>query len=200
MVESVVSPEILTYVILPILIFLARICDVSLGTIRGIFISKGIRYLAPIIGFFEVIIWLLAIGQIMNNLTNFVAYIAYGAGFAAGTYIGMVIEEKISLGLVSVRIITKKDPGELIQYLIHNYGVTSLDGEGGTGKVKMVFTIIKRQDLPHVVEIIKQFHPNAFYSVDDVKSVGEGIFPENHLPGGGVFSWLDSLRFYRKGK
>jgi uncharacterized protein YebE (UPF0316 family) len=201
MVESVVSPEILTYVILPILIFLARICDVSLGTIRVIFISKGIRYLAPIIGFFEVIIWLLAIGQIMNNLTNFVAYIAYGAGFAAGTYIGMVIEEKISLGLVSVRIITKKDPGELIQYLrVNNYGVTSLDGEGGTGKVKMVFTIIKRQDLPHVVEIIKQFHPNAFYSVDDVKSVGEGIFPENRLPGGGVFSWLDSLRFYRKGK
>ncbi|DAC71781.1 MAG TPA: hypothetical protein DSN98_08650 [Thermoplasmata archaeon] len=191
----------LTYVILPILIFLARICDVSLGTIRVIFISKGIRYLAPIIGFFEVIIWLLAIGQIMNNLTNFVAYIAYGAGFAAGTYIGMVIEEKISLGLVSVRIITKKDPGELIQYLrLNNYGVTSLDGEGGTGKVKMVFTIIKRQDLPHVVEIIKQFHPNAFYSVDDVKSVGEGIFPENRLPGGGVFSWLDSLRFYRKGK
>jgi uncharacterized protein YebE (UPF0316 family) len=201
MVESVASPEVLTYVILPILIFLARICDVSLGTIRVIFISKGIRYLAPIIGFFEVIIWLLAIGQIMNNLTNFVAYIAYGAGFAAGTYIGMVIEEKISLGLVSVRIITKKDPGELIQYLrLNNYGVTSLDGEGGTGKVKMVFTIIKRQDLPHVVEIIKQFHPNAFYSVDDVKSVGEGIFPENRLPGGGVFSWLDSLRFYRKGK
>jgi uncharacterized protein YebE (UPF0316 family) len=201
MVESVVSPEILTYVILPILIFFARICDVSLGTIRVIFISKGIRYLAPIIGFFEVIIWLLAIGQIMNNLTNFVAYIAYGAGFAAGTYIGMVIEEKISLGLVSVRIITKKDPGELIQYLrLNNYGVTSLDGEGGTGKVKMVFTIIKRQDLPHVVEIIKQFHPNAFYSVDDVKSVGEGIFPENRLPGAGVFSWIDSLRFYRKGK
>jgi uncharacterized protein YebE (UPF0316 family) len=201
MVESVVSPEILTYVILPILIFFARICDVSLGTIRVIFISKGIRYLAPIIGFFEVIIWLLAIGQIMNNLTNFVAYIAYGAGFAAGTYIGMVIEEKISLGLVSVRIITKKDPGELIQYLrLQKYGVTSLDGEGGTGKVKMVFTIIKRQDLPHVVGIIKQFHPNAFYSVDDVKSVGEGIFPENRLPGAGVFSWIDSLRFYRKGK
>jgi uncharacterized protein YebE (UPF0316 family) len=201
MVEPVASPEVLTYIILPILIFLARICDVSLGTIRVIFISKGIRYLAPIIGFFEVIIWLLAIGQIMNNLTNFIAYIAYGAGFAAGTYIGMVIEEKISLGLVSVRIITKKDPQELIQYLrSHNYGVTSLDGEGGTGKVKMVFTIIKRQDLPHVVGIIKQFHPNAFYSVDDVKSVGEGVFPENRLPRGGVFSWLDSLRFYRKGK
>jgi uncharacterized protein YebE (UPF0316 family) len=94
--------------------------------------------------------WLLAIGQIMNNLTNFVACIAEGAGFAAGTYIGMVIEEKISLGLVSVRIIIKRSR-ELMQYLrLNNNGITNLDGEGGTGKVKMVFTVIKLQDLPRL--------------------------------------------------
>jgi uncharacterized protein YebE (UPF0316 family) len=201
MVELLISPVLLTYVVLPVLIFCARICDVSLGTIRVIFISKGIKYIAPIIGFFEVIIWLLAIGQVMNNLTNVVAYIAYGAGFASGTFIGMLIEEKISLGLTSVRIITKKDPAELIQYLrSHNYGVTSIDGEGATGKVKMVYTIIKRQDLAHVVSVIKQFHPNAFYSVDEIKSVSEGVFPERRVRGAGVFSWIDSLRFYRKGK
>jgi uncharacterized protein YebE (UPF0316 family) len=196
---SLISPEIFAYVILPIMIFCARICDVTMGTIRVIFISKGIRYLAPVIGFFEVIIWLLAIGQVMNNLTNAVSYIAYGAGFAAGTYIGMYIEEKISLGLTSVRIITKEDPMELMQYLrSHNYGVTSIDGEGATGRVKMVFTIIQRQDLTHVVSIIKEFHPNAFYSVEEVKSVAEGVFPDK--PSRGVFSWIDSLRFYRKGK
>jgi uncharacterized protein YebE (UPF0316 family) len=201
MVESLISPVLVTYVVLPILIFCARICDVSLGTIRVIFISKGIKYIAPFIGFFEVIIWLLAIGQVMNNLTNVVAYIAYGAGFASGTFIGMLIEEKISLGLTSVRIITKKDPNELILYLRSlDYGVTSIDGEGATGKVKMVYTIIKRQDLAHVVSIIKQFHPNAFYSVDEIKSVSEGVFPERRTRGAGVFSWIDSLRFYRKGK
>jgi uncharacterized protein YebE (UPF0316 family) len=201
MAESLISPEILTYVILPLLIFCARICDVSLGTIRVIFISKGIKYLAPIIGFFEVIIWLLAIGQIMSNLTNIVAYIAYGAGFASGTLIGMIIEEKISIGLTSVRIITKKDPTELINYLrSQNYGVTSIDGDGSTGRVKMVFTIIKRQDLQHVVGIIKQFNPNAFYSIEEVKSIAEGVFPEKHPRGFGVFSWIDSLRFHRKGK
>jgi len=199
MVESLVSPEIFSFVILPIMIFCARICDVTMGTIRVIFISKGIRYLAPVIGFFEVIIWLLAIGQVMNNLTNVVSYIAYGAGFASGTYIGMVIEEKISLGLTSVRIITKEDPADLMNYLrTHDYGVTSIDGEGATGKVKMVFTIIKRQDLPHVISIIKQFNPTAFYSVEEVKSVAEGVFPERRSAG--VFSWMDSLRFYRKGK
>ncbi|MFA5267323.1 MAG: DUF2179 domain-containing protein [Methanoregula sp.] len=196
---SLITPEIFAYVILPIMIFCARICDVTMGTIRVIFISKGVRYLAPVIGFFEVIIWLLAIGQVMNNLTNIVSYIAYGAGFATGTFIGMYIEEKISLGLTSVRIITKKDPLELIQYLrSHNYGVTSVDGEGGTGRVKMIFTIIRRQDLTQVVSIIKEFHPNAFYSVEEVKSVAEGVFPDK--PSRGVFSWIDSLRFYRKGK
>jgi uncharacterized protein YebE (UPF0316 family) len=201
MVELVLAPEIVTYAILPFMIFCARICDVSLGTIRVIFISKGIKYLAPIIGFFEVIIWLLAIGQVMNNLTNIVAYVAYGAGFASGTFIGMLIEEKISLGLTSVRIITKEDPAELMKYLRSNdYGVTSIDGEGATGKVKMVFTIIKRQDLRHVVGIIKQYHPNAFYSIEEVKSVAEGVFPEKHSGGFGIFSWIDALRFYRKGK
>jgi len=199
MIESFFTSDLFAWVILPLMIFFARICDVSLGTIRVIFISKGIKYLAPLIGFFEVIIWLLAIGQVMNNLTNFVAYIAYGAGFALGTFIGMLIEEKISLGLTSVRIITKEDPAELLQYLReNNYGVTSIDGEGGTGRVKMVFTIIKRQDLPHVIGIIKQFHPNAFYSIEEVKSVAEGVFPEPRSRG--VFSWIDSLRFYRKGK
>jgi len=199
MVEALLTSPLFGLVVLPFLIFCARICDVTLGTIRVIFISKGIKYLAPIIGFFEVIIWLLAIGQVMNNLTNSVAYVAYGAGFASGTYIGMVIEEKISLGLTSVRIITKEDPADLMQYLrTHDYGVTSIDGEGATGKVKMVFTIIKRQDLPHVIGIIKQFNPSAFYSVEEVKSVAEGVFPERRSRG--VFTWLDSLRFYRKGK
>jgi uncharacterized protein YebE (UPF0316 family) len=196
---SLLSPEIVAYVILPVMIFCARVVDVTMGTIRVIFISKGIRYLAPIIGFFEVIIWLLAIGQVMNNLTNAASYVAYGAGFAAGTYIGMYLEEKISLGLTSIRVITKEDQTELMQYLrAHNYGVTSVDGEGATGRVKMVFTIIRRQDLPRVVGIIKEFHPNAFYSVEEVKSVAEGVFPDKTSRG--FFSWIDSLRFYRKGK
>jgi uncharacterized protein YebE (UPF0316 family) len=155
MVEAFLASPLFGLVVLPFMIFCARVCDMSLDTIRVIFMSKGIKYLPAIIGFFEVIIWLVAIGQVMNNLTNVVCYIAYGAGFATGTIVGMAIEEKLSLGLTSVRIITKDDPFELMQFLrSHNYGVTSIDGEGGTGRVKMVFTIIKRQDLAHVVGII----------------------------------------------
>ncbi|MDD1691133.1 MAG: DUF2179 domain-containing protein [Methanoregula sp.] len=199
MLDSVITPGVFAFVIVPVLIFLARVCDMSLDTIRVIFMSKGIQYLPAVIGFFEVIIWLVAIGQVMNNLTNVVCYIAYGAGFATGTIVGMAIEERLSLGLTSVRIITKEDPGGLVQFLrSHNYGVTSVDAEGGTGKVKMVFTIIKRQDLPHVIGIIKDFHPNAFYSVEEVKSVAEGVFPERNSQG--IFHWINSLGYRPKGK
>ncbi len=199
MVETFFSSGLFTFVVVPLLIFGARICDMSMDTVRVIFMSKGIKYLPSVIGFFEVIIWLVAIGQVMNNMTNVVCYIAYGAGFATGTFIGMAIEEKLSLGLTSVRIITKEDPSALMQYLrAHDYGVTVVNGEGGTGPVKMVFTIIKRKDLNHVVAIIKQFHPKAFYSVEEVKSVAEGVFPERQAAG--VFGWINSLRFRRVSK
>jgi uncharacterized protein YebE (UPF0316 family) len=199
MLDSVITPGVFAFVIVPLLIFFARVCDMSLDTIRVIFMSKGIQYLPAFIGFFEVIIWLVAIGQVMNNLTNAVCYIAYGAGFATGTFVGMALEEKLSLGLTSVRIITKEDPVELVQFLrLHNYGVTSIDAEGGTGKVKMVFTIIKRQDLKHVVGIIKDFNPNAFYSIEEVKSVAEGVFPKRNSHR--ISRWIDSLSSGPKGK
>ena len=191
------SAELFAYVVIPLLIFCARICDVTLGTLRVIFISKGIKFLAPAIGFFEVIIWLLAIGQVMNNLTNVVSYVAYGAGFAAGTYVGMFIEEKISIGLVIVRVITRHDANPLIECLRQrNYGVTAIDGEGATGPVKLIFTVVQRQDLSRVIAIIKKFNPRAFYSVEEVRSVAEGVIPVQRSHG--LFSWVDSLRFYRK--
>jgi uncharacterized protein YebE (UPF0316 family) len=199
MVEPFFSSGLFTYIVVPLLIFGARICDMSMDTVRVIFMSKGIKYLPSVIGFFEVIIWLVAIGQVMNNLTNIVCYIAYGAGFATGTFIGMAIEEKLSLGLTSVRIITKEEPSDLIRYLrSHDYGVTVMNGEGKKGPVKMVFTIIKRKDLNNVVAIIKQFHPRAFYSIEEVKSVAEGVFPERRATG--VFGWINSLRFRRISK
>jgi uncharacterized protein YebE (UPF0316 family) len=199
MLDSITSTGLFEWVILPALIFCARICDVSLGTIRVIFITKGVRYLAPLIGFFEVIIWLLAIGQVMNNLTNVASYIAYGGGFAMGTFIGMRIEEKISLGLTSIRIITIEEPSQLVNYLrSQNYGVTTVDGEGSTGQVKMVFSIIRRQDLPDVVEVIKKLHPGAFYSIEDVKSVSEGVFPEERRRF--FIPYSEAIRFFRKGK
>ncbi len=166
-----------TWVVLPLLIFLARISDQTIGTLRLIFLSKGQKMLAPVLGFFEVIIWLLAVGQIMKHLDNVLCYVAYGGGFAMGNYIGMVIEEKLSLGSVLIRIIPKKDTSELIAYLReNNYGVTSVKAQGSRGEVDIVFSIIQRKDIEHVVGIINQFNPNAFYTIEEVKAINEGIF------------------------
>jgi uncharacterized protein YebE (UPF0316 family) len=180
---------------LPLLIFIARVADVSLGTVRVIFVSRGLKYLAPIVGFFEIIIWLLAIGQIMQNLTNPICYIAYAGGFAAGNYIGIWIAEKLSLGIALIRVITSKDASELVQYLkTAEYGVTSVDAKGSAGKVQVVFTIVPRSEVASVVNLIKQFNPKAFYTIEEVGFVEEGIFPARK-------TWLNNLfRPFRKGK
>jgi uncharacterized protein YebE (UPF0316 family) len=175
---SFYSSDLFKWAILPILIFLARLTDVSLGTMRIIFISRGVKYIAPLIGFVEINIWLLAIGQIMQNLDNVVCSFAYAGGFAIGNLVGIMIEEKLSIGLVLLRLITRHDNKELIDYLkSQNYGVTTHDAEGVKGPVKIIFAVIRRKDLHCVVDHINQIHPHTFYSVEDVRSVGEAVMP-----------------------
>lgn len=171
-----VDSWVFTWIILPLLIFFSRIADQSIGTLRLIFVSKGYKYIAPVLGFFEVIIWLLAVSQILKQMDNYLYYIAYGAGFATGNFIGIILEERISLGTVIVRIFPKLDSIELINYLKeNNYGLTLMDAQGSRGPVKIIFLIIPRKQLKELVEIINRFNPNAFYSVEEVKSVKHGV-------------------------
>lgn len=199
MTDLTTSADFFAWVVLPLLIFSFRICDVSLGTLRVIFIAKGLKYLAPVIGFFEVIIWLVAIGQVLNNVTNAACYIAYGGGFAAGTFIGMKVEERLSLGTVVVRVISPDDVMPLVAYLRQrSFGVTVTDGEGSKGKVKIILSVIKRQDLNEVISAVRNYLPKAFYSVEELKSVAEGVFPEKRSSL--LFNYRDPLGFFRKGK
>lgn len=189
--------ELFGWVVLPLLIFLARVVDVSMQTVRIVFVSRGNRILAPLLGFFEVMIWLAAIGQIMRNLDNVLCYVAYGGGFAAGTYIGMVIEEKLAIGTCLVRVITQRDASALIGALrAADYGVTHLPAEGMRGKVSIVYSVVRRSCVPEVVRIIEEFNPRAFYTIETVRSVREGVFP---LPQAAELP-LGSLRRLRKGK
>jgi uncharacterized protein YebE (UPF0316 family) len=188
-----------TWVIMPALILVARVLDVSLGTVRVIFVSKGLKYLAPVVGFFEILIWLLAIGQIMANLRNPACYIAYAGGFAIGNYVGILIAEKLSLGVVLLRVITQKDAFELIQSLSSaEYGVTSVDGQGIQGSVKIIFTIVPRKEITKVIELVKKFNPKAFYTIEDIGFVEEGIFPIRKSWHNEAFELL--FRPFRKGK
>lgn len=193
---SVVATDswVFSWIILPLLIILARIADQTIGTLRLIFLSKGFRTLTPVLGFFEVIIWLLAVSQIFQHLDNWLAYIAYGLGFAIGNYIGIVVEQKISLGSVIVRIVPKYDTSELISYLRdNNFGITSVNAEGSRGPVKVIFSIIKRKDINNFVSIIKRFNPNAFYTIEDVRAVHEGVI--HNTPSRSVFQ---SFGFHTK--
>jgi uncharacterized protein YebE (UPF0316 family) len=172
------NSDLFKWVILPLLIFAARLIDVSLGTLRIIFVSHGLKYIAPLVGFIEINIWLLAIGQIMQNLNNLACSLAYAGGFAMGAFFGMLIEEKLSIGMVMVRIICKHDASELIKTLRESdYGVTTHDAEGISGPVKIIFAVIRRADLHDILNKIHLIHPHAFYSVEDIRSVGEAIFP-----------------------
>jgi len=191
--------NVFSWVILPLLIFCSRIFDVSLGTVRIIFVSRGNRVIAPLLGFFEVLIWLIAIGKIMQNLTNVAAYIAYAGGFATGNYLGIVIEQKLAVGLLAIRVITSKDASSLVQNMKKaGYGVTVVDAVGNTGKVNLLYSVIKRSKVQDVVEMIKHFNPRAFYSVEEVKHVHEGITPlASAVPGN---SRARLLRTRRKGK
>lgn len=166
-----------SWVILPLIIFLSRIGDVSLGTLRHVFISKGYRRLVPFLGFFEVLIWIIVVAQVMKNLNNVACYLAFAGGFASGTYVGMRIEERLALGLQVIRIITHQNCEELVQALKkENYGITVVDAHGAMGPVKMLFTIIKRKNVQSVVSIIQQYNPTAFYSVEDIKEANQGVF------------------------
>ncbi len=188
-----------TWFILPALIFIARIIDVSMGTVRVIFVSRGLKYFAPVVGFFEILIWLLAIGQIMKNLSNPACYIAYAGGFAMGNFVGIWIAEKLSLGIVLIRVVTAKDALLLVEHLkAENYGVTSIDGHGASGQVKVIFTIVPRREVYSVVELIKTFNPQAFYSIEEVGFVEKGVFPLRK--GWRYFSLLKRFRPFRKGK
>ncbi len=180
------NSPIFTWVIVPLLIFIARILDVSIGTIRIIMVSKGSKILAPILGFFEAIIWLLAISQVMQHLSNIACFIAYGFGFAMGNYVGIVIEEKIALGLQAVRFITKDTVDVLTMALRdEGYGATVIEATGGKGKVNIIFSIVPRKNIDDVLILAREIDPNVFVSIQDIRSVKSGFIPGKRT----IYKW-----------
>lgn len=180
--DNLFNSEVFTYLILPILIFIARICDVSIGTLRIIFLSKGKKNVAPILGFFEVLIWIIAIGKIFKDADNWICYFAYAGGFATGNLVGMIIEEKLAVGVVVLRIIMQKGIDELTNGLSEaGFGYTKVDAHGSKGEVSVLYTTIKRNSIPKVSSIIKEANPEAFFTIEDVRMVKQGIFPTKEM-------------------
>jgi len=165
------------YVILPLLILLARIVDVSMDTVRVILIAKGYRNYAPVVGFFQSLVWVITISRVMVNLENWMTYIGYAGGFALGTYIGMRIEAKLALGHELIRVITRADADDLTKNLRSSgYPVTFVKGKGREGEVGILYIILQRKGMEKVINIIKQFNPKAFYTVEDMRFVSNGSY------------------------
>jgi uncharacterized protein YebE (UPF0316 family) len=176
--QSFYESGLFTYLILPLLIFCARICDVTIGTVRIVMVAKGQKFLAPLLGFFEVLIWIITMSKVVQNLENWLCYIGYAGGFATGNLVGLLLEEKLALGIAKIQIITGVKAGMLIEALKQaGYGVTHVDAKGSSEEVSIIYTFVKRGELPKVEAIIQNHNPKAFYTVEDVKSVNQGIFP-----------------------
>lgn len=172
------SSDLYTWVILPLIVFVARLADVTLGTIRIIFVARGKKYLAPLLGFLEVFIWITVVSQIVRGASHIAAYLAYAAGFAVGNYVGMIVEERLAIGTLVVRVILPRDGAALIDRLrTEGYGVTYVDGQGASGPVMLIYTVVMRKELPRVVDLIQELHPRAFFTVEELRSAQQGIFP-----------------------
>jgi len=182
--EGLAGSDLFSYVILPAAIFLARITDVSLGTLRIMLVGRGMKALAPLLGFFEVLIWLLAIGQIMQNLDNWVTYVAYAGGFAAGNYVGILLERRLAVGICIVRFVIPGNASRLKRFLDKaGFRVTSVTGHGVQGDVEIVFTIVRRRMLKRLFKLVQRYNPRAFYTVEDVRHAREtGDLPLDRIP------------------
>lgn len=164
------------FLVLPLLIFCLRICDVTLDTLRIIFMTKGLKRLAPVIGFFEILIWILAITRIMQNLNSWVCYVAYAGGFATGNYVGMLVDEKLAIGHELIRVITRVDATELADAIrADGYGVTTVKATGMQGEVGIVYIVANRKNQKHAIQIIQRYNPNAFITIQNIHFVNRPL-------------------------
>ncbi len=190
-----INESIFSYFLLPLLIFVARIADVSINTIRIIYVLGGRRMTATLLGFFESFIWLMAIRQIFEHLDNWICYVAYPAGFACGIFVGMIIEERIAYGKVIVRIITRKDVTDLLGFLNReHFRYTHVNAAGPDGHENLVFTVLERESLDDLLNKLKDILPTAFYTVEKVNRAGESGVVVQESTRWSIASWLKSIK------
>lgn len=180
---------------LTFIIFFARILDVSLGTVRTILVFRGHRLLAAIIGFFEIVVWVIAAGQVLQNLDAWYLIVAYAGGFGAGNYVGIWLESKLAIGREMVSAISFRADGGLAR-LLRERGFRAIDVDADMGRgpaVDLVITVTRRRRIPELLRTIVEADPEAEYSVSDIKMVHEGFNPAMLSPGVGYSAGWRSI-------
>jgi len=176
-VEIVVDPVLFSWVLLPLIILIARIIETSLKTIRQVYITKGFKYLAAGIGTGEVSVWLLSTGLVITNLTNIMCILTYIVGYVIGTILGIDIENRLKVGNVIVRVITKANPEPMIVELREKgFGITRLEGTGSYGSVvSVLLVLVPRHELDELLNILNRNYPGAIFSIEDIRSLKENV-------------------------
>ena len=191
------SAGALTPVLIPLLVFGARVIDVSLETLRIILLARGGRFIVPTIAFIEIIFWVVSLGLVVNDFTNPIYLLSYAAGFATGNYVGILLEERLAMGVCILRVITSREDRSLIDAIrATGYGVTVVAAEGLQGPCTIFYSVVRRYDLLRITEMVEEMSPSAFCTIEDVRSTTRGTFPQSDR---GVWSGLPH-RSVRLGK
>ena len=158
-------------------IFLLRVCDMTLDTLRVLFIVAGHRPVVWFLGFFQSAIWVVAITSVLGHLSNPLAWIGYAAGFATGNVVGMLIEDRLAIGYRHLRVISSRHGDEVAQAVRQaGYGATEVAGHGRDGAVAVVNASVRRRDLNRLESLIRQADPEAFIAVEEIQPVHRGYF------------------------
>jgi len=158
-------------------IFLLRICDMSLDTVRVIFVVRGRKKEAWVLGFFTSLIFVVAISSVLANLNNPLNIIGYAAGFATGNVVGMFLEGKLALGHIQITIISPTLGTKLAEQLReHGFAVTEIPGRGKDGTVNMMQCSVLRRNVQMVEAIVKEVDPSAFMTAEEVRPIQRGFW------------------------
>lgn len=161
----------------PVFIFLARITDVSIGTMRTICVVRGFRLVAAILGFFEVTIWILAVSGVFRHLDRWINIVAYGLGFASGNAVGIWLEQRMALGMQALRFISHSRSAAVAQGLrLAGYAVTEVTAHGRDGDVSLSFVVVPRSETPTAIRIAHQIDSDVFVTVEDVRSAKARVY------------------------
>jgi uncharacterized protein YebE (UPF0316 family) len=164
-----------------VLIILARIGDVTLGTIRTVAVINGRRWLSWVLGFFEVLLWIVVVSRVIQTIGESPLYpIAYALGFATGNFIGITIENHVAYGEQVVRIFSRR--GAAVAAILRERGfrVTEFDGRGRDGPVEMLFIETRRKSVPLALDVARDIDPDCFYVVDDVRVASARYMEQQH--------------------
>jgi uncharacterized protein YebE (UPF0316 family) len=158
-----------------VLVFLLRVTDVSLGTMRTVYILQGRRLRAAIIGFFEVLIWIFVVSQVVAAISDWILMIGYAGGFATGTWTGLWLENRFAIGFAQLRIISRHRGEEIAARLWEeNFGASIVHGHGRDGEIDLIFSIVQRRNVHKCVEIANTIDKDCFVSISDSRYLFRG--------------------------